>query len=199
MIPFALPPDYRKRILRFAKDVGIYVSLLFASFKAFRNDTLRVQAQAQKDVLDERLEARTRQVDSLRTENYLLDARIKNVLSRIVNDSRDLDDLPFPVWIKLYDPLSRNFKRVYFNKAYERKYDTDRIATLGRVDKEEVAPEIAASWHKSDWAAYRSRTPIEADDLTPGGGSVPVVKWRNDEGGLTYIYGMDLSKDDWEL
>lgn len=187
MYPFNA--QVKEKVFRILKDVGISLTVLFATGKAFRSDVLYTEAQGQKDVLDGK-------IDSLRASNEARGETIRVLLSRTVNDSHDLDDIARPIWYKLYDPAGPGFRMMYMNHAYANRFGVTRFEYLGKTDIE-VASDEASEWTAGDLAALRADNPVEVAEnwhnhKTGEKGRSMFLKWKVVKGGDVYVYGMEL-------
>lgn len=168
------------------------MSFFWVSYKAFDNRERYIETQAQKDVLNAR-------VDSMRIENAYAKTIYLTALNKIITNSSDYDDIPLPLWYKVYDKTEDNFKMVYLNRAYEEAYQVKRMEYLGKLDTFIYSSSIGEKYQRNDKTAYLNEKPLvfEEEFLKPDGsyGTGKYLKWRIDKGGSSYIYGMELERN----
>jgi len=166
-----------------SRIVGLFLSMTFASYKAYENRMLYIASVDRSVMLEDRLDEEREQTEF--TKNTL-----KTVLFNIATANFDFDIIPMPFWYKVYDKENDQFKMVYVNRAYENHYDIERIKYLSNLDKDVHGTERANEYEKFDRKAFSSRTAVFAIEPDILGGKAEVIKWRVDRGGDIFIYGM---------
>ena len=186
MKPYDLP-KWANNIQRWIRKVGIFLSLGYASYKALDNRRWALS-------VTDRLDAKQEEIDDLRSNNEVTRANLKALIYNVSAASMDFDDLPMPMWYKIYDHSSDTYRMVYINRAYEKEHGVDKIEYLGMQDYRIVPEEYAKTWRTNDNKAFWSRSPVEAIEPDGYGGEIRVMKWRLDKGGETFIYGLQLER-----
>lgn len=124
----------------------------------------------------------------------LTERNLRAVIYNIAVASAELDDIPLPLWYKIFDPDEKTFKMVYLNHAYEDRFNIKRVDYLGKRDFEITPTNVSQDYTRHDMEAFYSRRPIFVDEKTPNGVPIRVVKWRVDRGDNSFVYGMILSE-----
>lgn len=180
--------DELAKIFTFFRKYGIYASFGWATWKAFDGNRQFVKA-------NERGLAQQEIIDALREAKQKNEASLRSVLYTVSNSSTTLNDIPLPIWYKVYESDKDNFKMVYINNEYEKRYNITAADYLGSEDEEVFDDEVAAIWERNDRRAYWSRKPIFANEKDTMGRFFPVLKWRVDRGNQTFIYGVELPSE----
>lgn len=164
----------KRNIIRILKDVGIALSLLWAGYNAWTKDALYKKAELEKDELRQTM---------------------AEVVVKIANDKYEINDIPFPMWQKLYVPMDDTFRMVKINQAYRDKYGVSNIFYFGKQDKNvSVKGEIYEANDRKVMEMGPGEVlyvyePYVTDGVEKVG---KYAKWKVQKGDLVYVYGMEV-------
>ena len=165
---------FKRKTLSVLKNIGISLSLIWSGYNVWTTDALYKRAVAEKDELRQTL---------------------SDVVVRVASFNYDINDVPFPMWAKVYVPQDDSFRMVKINTAYIEKYKVSNIHYFGKRDENVTAAGYI----------YTSNDRIAMD---AGVGKVIYVyepyfednqqkfghyaKWRIERSGEIFIYGMEM-------
>ena len=178
-------------------------SLIYLSVISFNNNRLFLNEKNAKEAVQLKCEKlisdKAKVIDSLKKEKQVLRYQYENVLLHTIENTYDLDDIPFPGWRKVYDNKSGIFAMNYLNRAYERmflRHGVSRIQYLGNTDYIAHGSELADEYKIADIAALNSKQSLDFYERyrKKNGqfGVVKVKKWKVVKNGQTFVYGIVL-------
>lgn len=77
------------------------------------------------------------------------------------------DSLPYPAWIKLYNPSTRKFKMAHTNPAYETITGIPRTEYVTNSDRSVWSQEASAAYEVSDNEVVTSKRGAIYDEIVP--------------------------------
>ena len=87
--------------------------------------------------------------EKLYSELQEKDLIISDIMVKVSIDTYDIEDVPFPMGYKVFEPLTQTFRMVRVNKAYKDRYGVSNTRYFGKQDvvfDEKNAP----LWYKND-------------------------------------------------
>ena len=168
-------PRWMRFLVAWSKKVGIFLALLWSGYKQWD-----LSAKAEE----------------LENDNIELREVISDVVVKIANDTYDINDIPFPMWYKIYVQHDETFRMVKLNKAYREKYNISNVTYFGKSDKAVTAAGVI--YESNDRRVLESAVgevvyvyePYTNQDGTQSVGKY--AKWKVERNGNTYIYGMEV-------
>lgn len=179
-----------------------FISLIAVGYLSFISNKDTVHTTALSDSYLQ-INSQSNQIITLRELVVALQREIIELESRLsvkVDEksivSKFLDRVPFPVWMKRYDEVTKEFIMNTMNDSYTAYYGITRSSYIGKTDFDVHSYDNAALYYKNDLAALNSNDSIVTNELVtmPNGEKVEirVHKWVVTIDNVRYVLGSSI-------